>query len=215
MTSALRPLLLAAVLAHPQSAAACPAKQVTSDYARRVERALFAKRDVWGEALIRSAAGPTYDAVRRHLTPLLLVGRPAGTGGQRLTDSGVYYLAFGQPRGPAGRGPVALHVADGGQIVWNRADGPKVALDLGREQYGSCLARLATPNLAGGWLPILETRYVDARGIRYRQESFAAGEPLASFVRLTVDTRPAPGVQVRFAPSRGAPLVVPVAAGAL
>ena len=77
-------------------------------YVRAVERALLEKRDTWGEAVLRTPGGPSYKAVRRHLKPLLLVGH--------LTDSGVYYLAFGRPVGP-----VALHVADGGEILSRRA----------------------------------------------------------------------------------------------
>src|SRR5437660_7806895 len=108
-------LAVAASMLRPTAegaAATCPQKRVSPEYAQRVRQALLAGRDIWGEALVRSPAGPTYDAARRFLAPLMLVGRPAGTGGRRLTDSGVYYLAFGQPRSAGGRGPLALHVAD-------------------------------------------------------------------------------------------------------
>jgi hypothetical protein len=40
--------------------------------------------------LLRRAEGATYAGAARYLKPLLLVGRPAGTKGTRLTDSGVY-----------------------------------------------------------------------------------------------------------------------------
>ena len=50
--------------------------------------------------------------------------------------------------------------------------------------YGACLSKLAPARLAGGWLPILETRY---RG--YSQESFAARLPetgsLVSFLSVS------------------------------
>jgi len=175
-----------------------------------VQRALLAEQDVWGNALIRSRAGPTYEGVRRYLTPLLLAGHVAADKGKLLTDSGVYYLPFGQPFGARGADSAALHVADGSQIVSERVDGRKLSVDVGvhgRERYGSCLARLASPSLYSGYLPILESRYTDAAGVRYDQESFAARVPqnhsLVSFVRLTVDTRPAAitGVQLRFTPS--------------
>ena len=39
----------------------------------------------------------------------------------------------------------------------------------GREPFGSCLSRLSQPTLADGYLPILETRYVDGAGVRYRR----------------------------------------------
>ena len=88
------------------------------------------------------------------------------------------------PAGPQGAGSVALHVADGSQIVSERVGGPSLTVDVGGERFGSCLRRLTPARLAGGWLPILETRY---RG--RSQESFAARVPevgtLVSFVRVT------------------------------
>jgi hypothetical protein len=182
----------------------CPALRPDRAYVARVERALLDPRDSWGDALLRLPGGPTYAAARRYLAPLLLVGRPAGTSGLRLTDSGVYYLAFGQPAAPDGGGAVALHVADGGEIVAGIATGPKLQLFVGAEgleRYGSCLARLATPSLLRGYLPVLETSYVDAAGIRYREESFATHIPetsaLVSFVRLSVDIPRGARVRVR------------------
>ncbi|HEY7207163.1 MAG TPA: hypothetical protein VH416_02895 [Gaiellaceae bacterium] len=75
----------------------------------------------------------------------------------------------------------------------------------GRERFGSCAARLGAARLADGYLPILETRYLDAGGTRYRQESFAARIPrldsLVSFVRITADARGSAGATVRFSPS--------------
>ena len=172
-----------------------------------VARALRAKRDVWGDQLLRAPGGPTYAGARRYLAPLLLARAGGGT---PLTDSGVYYLAFGRPAGPQGSGSVPLHVADGSQIVSQRWQGRKLTVRVGsggRERYGSCLARLPAPALAGGWLPILRTAYTDAGGVRYRQESFAAPLPesdvLASFIRVAVDARgiPGDGVLVRFSAS--------------
>ena len=60
--------------------------------------------------------------------------------------------------------------------------GQATPIEAGEERYGSCLARLATPQLEDGWLPILETSYTDAGGHEYREESFASD---ASYVRLT------------------------------
>jgi hypothetical protein len=190
------------------SGTACPQPALAPGYVRSVTAALGARRDVWGNRLIASRAGPTYGAANRSLRPLLL----AGAAGRRpLTRSGVHYLPFGIPPGVQGLTAVALHVADGGEIVARRIGGPSLAIAVGadgRERYGSCLARLATPTLAGGWLPILETGYTDATGVRYRQESFAAragtGRVLTSFVRVTVDTRKAvAAATVRFEASRG------------
>ena len=108
-------------------------------------------------------------------------GRPAGSGSRR---SGVYYLPFAQPDGPLGAGTVALHVADGSEIVSQRVGGPALEVSVAGGPYGACLARLTPATLADGWLPILETRYSG-----YTQESFAARIPetrsLVSFVRVT------------------------------
>ncbi|MGZ4462594.1 MAG: hypothetical protein ACXVZP_07125 [Gaiellaceae bacterium] len=189
----------------------CPRAQTGAGYATRVERALASGRDVWGESLLRSAKGPTYASIAGLLRPLLLVGRPAGTSGDRLTDSGVYYLPLAQPSGVRGALSVALHVADGSQIVSERGDGASLTISVGaagRERYGSCLARLVPASLADGYLPILETGYVDASGASYRQESFTTRIPetrsQVSFVRLTVAPR-SKEVSIRFDSSGGAP----------
>jgi hypothetical protein len=79
---------------------------------------------------------------------------------------------------------VALHVADGSEVVSERVGGPALEVSVGGERYGSCLARLTPARLADGWLPILRTRYAG-----YAQESFAAHVPetgsLVSFVRVS------------------------------
>jgi hypothetical protein len=196
----------------PGDPRSCPVERLNSAYSRAVERALRAGRDVWGETLLRSAAGPTYQAVRRYLKPLLLAGHVPGRRSVPLTDSGVYYVPFAVPQGPTEPGPVALHLADGSEIVSEQTSGPRLVISVGadgNERYGSCLARLGTPRLAAGYLPVLETRYVDASGVRYQQESFAARIPQTSspvsFVRLTVDPRgsAASRIVVRFTPSVG------------
>jgi hypothetical protein len=184
---------------------ACPQQRATSAYTGRVERALRAGRDLWGEALLAAPGGPTLSGARRYLTPLLLARARKRTS---LTESGVYYLPLAQPLGVQGAGSVALHVADGSQILSQRADGRRLTILVGargRERYGSCLARLRPARLADGYLPILETAYVDAAGARYRQESFVARMPqtrsLVSFVRLTVDARRSSAATLRFTPS--------------
>jgi hypothetical protein len=178
----------------PASAVPCRPPPLSSSYVRRVRAALVAKRDIWGNALLRMNSGPTYERAQRYLEPLFHAEGPQM---RRLTDSDVYYLAFAQPHGPAGGGTVALHVADGSEIISDRVDGSKLALDVGpdgRERYGSCTARLSSPRLFRGYQPILETGYVDENGVRFTQESFATRvsetDSLVSFVRLTID---APG----------------------
>ncbi len=186
---------------------ACAAPTVTPAYAGSVRRALSAKQDIWGNALIARKDGPTYASVQRLLKPLLFARARRGT----LTWSGVYYLPFGQPLGVRGAHSVALHVADGSEIIGRSARGPSLKVFVGAhgdERYGSCLDRLTPARLASGYLPILETQYVDAAGNRYRQESFAVrglrtGQ-LVSFVRLISTARSASGALLRFAAGGGA-----------
>jgi hypothetical protein len=186
--------------------ASCP--PLPHDYA--VQAALNSRSDIWGNQLLNTPGGPTYAAAHRYLHPLMLVGPPAGKDPHRLTDSGVYYLAFGRPDDNSGARVVDLHVADGSQIVSGRVRGPSLSVDVGlraNERYGSCLARLAPAKLAGGYLPILKTSYRDASGVRYSQESFATRIPqtgrLVSFVRVTIDPRHSghPRARARFTAS--------------
>lgn len=192
--------------AAPTRATSCR-PTLSAEAARRVDRALTARTDLWGNALLAAPGGPTYARARRYLPPLFLAGQPKQ---QPLTDSGAYYLAFGAPTGDGGGGPVALHVADGGEIVSDRVGGQSLTIGVGSaggEPYGSCLSRLAPPALSGGYLPILDTSYTDGNGVHVRQESFAARVPetsaLVSFVRLTVGATAAPDEQVRLTPSQG------------
>jgi hypothetical protein len=181
----------------------CAVQPLSPAYAGSVRRALGAKQDVWGNALIARPNGPTYGAVRRLLKPLLF----ARTKTKPLTTSGVYYLPFAQPLGVRGARTVALHVADGSEILSQTAKGPSVKVFVGpdgRERYGSCLSRLTPAQLGDGFLPILETQYVDAAGNRYEQESFSVrglgtGE-LVSFVRLTATAGSGSGAVVQLVP---------------
>ena len=174
---------LAAVVLSGNPAAAAPAQACQSIPLPAAARAATASAlasgpDIWGERLLSTPGGPRLEAARALLPPLFYAW---ASGGVPLTSSGVYYLPFGEPAGPLGTGAVDLHLADGSQIVVASAVGDR-SLTLrvgahGAERYGSCLARLAGPALAGGYLPILETGYRDAEGGRYRQESFAATVP--------------------------------------
>ncbi len=197
---------LAAASASPAVVAArpsCTHRPISPAYAGSVRRALAARQDVWGNSLIARPNGPTYGSVRRLLKPLLF----ARSKTKALTTSGVYYLPFAQPLGVRGAHTVALHVADGSEILSQTAKGPRVKVFVGadgHERYGSCLSRLSPARLADGFLPILETQYVDAGGTRYRQESFSVrglgtGE-LVSFVRLTADAASAHGAVIQLVP---------------
>jgi len=178
--------LLALAFAGPARACATPHASAAS--VRRIDAALRARTDVWGASLLAAPAGPTYAAASKFLAPLLYARGPHGA---RLTASGVYYLAFGLPQGAAGTSAVALHVADGSEILWHSTRGPSLLVEVGEgrgERYGSCVERLEPARLAEGWLPVLETGYADAAGTHYHEESFAGRGPgggLASYVHLS------------------------------
>ena len=185
----------------------CREGHLSSRYLRRVSDALHARGDEWGRILLGSKSGPTYARVSRYLPPVFLA---VAAHGRPLTDSGVHYAPFSQPGGTRGASSVALHVADGSEIISRKAHGRRLTVGVGlggHERYGSCLRRLRLPTLAEGYLPILETQYADRDGVRYTQESFATHVPqtrsLVSFVKVTADARfsRAQVVRVRFTPS--------------
>ncbi|HEX4521554.1 MAG TPA: hypothetical protein VH063_18415 [Gaiellaceae bacterium] len=182
---ALIPVLLTAAIrvgsAPAVVAGGCAAPRATAAYAAKVTRALASGHDLWGDALLKSPGGPTFLGASGHLAPILYARSAKG---RPLTRSGVYYLPFSEPEGSLGAGTVALHVADGSEIISNRVGGPALEVGVAGGPYGSCVSRLAPARLASGWLPILDTRYEG-----YSQESFAARIPetgsLVSFVRVS------------------------------
>ena len=191
----------------PKTLSACAPPRATAAHTNRVERALRTRHDLWGNQLLSAPDGPSYEAARRLLPPLLYARAP---GKKALTESGVYYVPFGQPLGARGAGSVALHVADGSQVIAERVGGRRLTIFVGakgRERYGSCLARLGSARLAAGYQPIMSTTYADSARVRYRQESFAAQTSetgsLVSFIKLDVDARraSAKAVQIRLKPS--------------
>jgi len=198
-----------AVGARPAAGNACAPRLVTSAYASSVEQAVASGRDLWGGRLLRAPGGPTYAAARQLLAPLTQGMQWAG---RPLTKTGSYYLPLSFPFTPNGSTVFALHVADGSEIVTRRVGGPSllVYVGSGRELYGSCASRLQPARLADGFLPILQTAYTDAAGVRYRQESFVGraygaygARSVISFVRLTVDARRSThGATVRLVPWR-------------
>lgn len=173
-------------------------------YIDRVNRALAAQDDLWGEELLHAPQGPTLAGSLSFLHPLWHQSRWYST-------SEVYYLPFGMEDDLAGGRDFALHYADGSEIVTRRAELPPAAMPAsappsagqritffvgpqGKERYGRSLFRLTTPQLSDGYLPILITRYRDASGNRYREESFALRVPkthrLLSFIHFTVEAGP-------------------------
>src|SRR5690349_11059690 len=88
----------------------CEPASVEPAYATRIEKALGAGRDRWGERLLAADGGPTFAAAAQVLAPLLYAAGPRGA---RLTASGVYYLPFTLPTSVGGARGFGLHVADG------------------------------------------------------------------------------------------------------
>ena len=197
-------LVTAFAVTRPAAAATCAPRAATSAYEGSVRAATNSGRDVWGDELLAARNGPTFAAANRFLAPLLYATQ---RGRRPLTSSGVYYLAFSYPRYEDSGIAYGLHVADGSEIITRRVGGPHLTILVGGERYGSCLERLQPAKRAEGWLPILQTGYTDAGGVRYHQESFvghvANARSIVSFVQLTVDTTRAkrPAV-IRFRASR-------------
>jgi hypothetical protein len=192
------------------SATGCSPRLAPPAYTASVQQAVASNEDVWGARLLHARDGPTYAGARRFLAPLTAAveweGRP-------LTASGSYYVPLSFPFTSYGSTVYALHVADGSQIVTRRIGGPSLTVYVGdgRERYGSCPGRLRPARLAEGYLPVLETSYADAGGVRYRQESFVGraygkrygARSVISFVRLDVDASSASrGATVRLVPWR-------------
>ncbi len=171
--------------------------------------ALASPRDSWGGRLLAAPAGATATAASSFVPPLFYA-RAAGR--RSLTASGAYYLPLTGPAGPLGSSRVWLDLADGSGLLAGSVSGAALTLSVGSrggERFGSCLGRLGTPALAEGYLPILETRYRDAGGAAYEEESFAASvhgiAGLVAFVRLAVDARAASRpVELRFSLSQPA-----------
>jgi hypothetical protein len=193
--------------ARPAAASACGPRWATAAYTGSVREAVSSGRDLWGNRLLAARSGPTYAGARQYLTPLLhAVQRQQ----RPLTPSGFYYVPLSFPFTSYGSTVFALHVADGSEIITRHIGGASLSIYVGKgtERYGSCESRLQPARLAGGYLPIVQTSYVDAAGVRYRQESFVGrsygvygAKSVISFVKLQVDARNArAGATVRLVP---------------
>jgi hypothetical protein len=193
--------------ARPAAASTCGPRWATAAYTGSVRQAVTSGRDLWGERLLSARGGPTYAAALRYLTPLLhAIQRQQ----RPLTPSGFYYIPLSFPFTSYGSTVFALHVADGSEIITRHVGGPSLSIYVGKgnERYGACEARLHPARLAAGYLPIVQTSYVDAAGVRYRQESFVGrsygsfgARSVISFVKLHVDARGAhAGATIRLVP---------------
>ena len=193
--------------ARPAAASTCGPRWATAAYTGSVRQAVDSGLDLWGTRLLATPGGPTYAAAQRYLTPLLhAVQRKQ----RPLTPSGFYYIPLSFHFTAYGSTVFALHVADGSQIITRYVGGPSLSIYVGKgnERYGACESRLQPARLAGGYLPIVQTSYVDAAGVRYRQESFVGrsygafgAKSVISFVKLQVDARRArAGATARLVP---------------
>ncbi len=198
---------------------------LSQEYVKGVNDALHARHDVWGDQVLARPEGPTYDNVKDYLVPLM-------HGDPDLTDSGTYYIPFGQHHGKQDLSlENALHVADGSQFYSNSPANNPFSEQYGNtwniyvgaegdEPYGSSPGRLKPPDLADGY-PILQTEYVDAQGVRYRQESFVARTSeipdaagfgnLVSWIRVAVEPGASTAKQtlLNFVPSKHRPSDIP------
>jgi hypothetical protein len=211
LAAAVALLAFAASAARARSSnAGCGPRLASPGYTSSVQQAVASNSDLWGSALLRAHGGPSLAAAGRFLAPL---NEAVEWEGRPLTATGAYYLPLSYPFSSYGSTVYALHVADGSEIVTRRVGGPSLSIYVGsgKERYGSCAARLRPARLAEGYLPILETSYTDAGGVRYRQESFVGraygkvygARSIISFVRLDVDaTRASRGATVRLVPWR-------------
>ena len=186
------------------AASSCGPRWATPAYTASVQRAIDSATDLWGNQLLASRTGPTLAAAQRLLAPLLLATQRQ----QRpLTPSGFYYVPLSFEFRSTGPAVFALHVADGSEIITRHVGGPSLSFYVGngRERYGSCTQRLQPAKLADGYLPIVQTSYVDANGVKYTQESFVgraySARSVVSFVKLHVDASTArSGASVRLVP---------------
>jgi hypothetical protein len=202
-------LVAAASATTATTSGACPARVATSAYTASVRAAVASKHDLWGGQLLRARGGPTFAAARRFLTPLT---QGIEWNRRPLTKTGSYYLPLSYPFTPYGSTVFALHVADGSQIVTRHVGGATLSIYVGNgaDLYGSCATRLQPSRLQAGYLPVLQTAYIDASGTHYRQESFVGRAPgpggarsVVSFLRLSIDARKSKrGATIRLVPWR-------------
>lgn len=166
-------------------------------YEQRLNQALLAKRDVWGEELMARPDGVTYENIKDLLRPMTLVG-------DYVTTSGVHYVVFGEPSSVTGGDDCALHVADGSEIISrHHKTGRRTVFYVGEngdERFGQNLDKLCEPRLVDDYQPVLLSEYRDAHGVIHGQESFVAHIPetasLVSFIKF-VPTRMRAGEAVK------------------
>lgn len=157
--------------------------------AATVEQVLNSGTDLWGEAALKQAGGPSYGFFADLLEPMRYCDAPFRH----------YPLALGAPHSPI----KARLISNGSAINalarqrnWNGETGTPVTMRVGRDLavFGDDLARLEGPKFDKGYYPIVQLRYRhDAHA--YEQEVFAPTDDEGSqhgvaYVRFTVADGP-------------------------
>jgi hypothetical protein len=148
------------------------------------------RTDIWGEAAIRSPAGPSYEFFKDLLPPLRYVN----------TAFKHYPIVLSAPLAP-----VKARLASNGSGINLRAEKPPMWKEAGTpveflvgdkgERFGAHIDQLDGPRLYRGWLPVVQLAY-SAGGVRYIQEAFAPvnqGSPSPGAVFVLFDTPKGPG----------------------
>jgi hypothetical protein len=171
-----------------------PADQPTfpADYVDRVQAALRAGDDTWGDQLMGLPNGPTMANMRDLLVP-------ATHGDDFWHDNRWSYLPLTYPMPDLAHfgdeRDFSFHFADGSQINSDFADSRtrqwvKFYVGDGDELYGSAETRLRQPTLADGFQPVLQNHYTDEQGRSYERESYvtrlSTSDRLMSMVHFTV-----------------------------
>src|SRR4029079_1711793 len=140
-----------------------------------LDQVLTSPLDLWGEAALKQPGGPSYEFFAGRVPPLRYVE----------TSFHVYPYVLSAP-GAAVKGRLA---ADGSAINalarqpnWRGEGGVPVTFRVGvpRTLFGLDAHLLEGPNLADGYLPIVETKYrlnADQSALAYREECFADVDP--------------------------------------
>lgn len=177
-------------------------KPLIRAYARRVEEALDANRDIWAEEVLSRPEGATYELdlgknpnltyehIKDYLPPLrtvnasfkhypIVLGLKEGEEKIRLVSDGSQIGCSLNP----------WRLDGGGWTAWFQPD-LKVFILVGEHEtaFGVDLRKLKGPSYLRGYLPIVQLSYV-ADGVLYGEEVFAASIPglepkLFAYVKL-------------------------------
>lgn len=173
----------AAMLAAIASPAAVSAQSMSTNRTT-LQKAIAARRDVYGEAAMRQPNGPSYEFFADLIPPIryarlagfehypLVLGMSGGAFKARLVSNGSAINA---------RGKAPEWLDTGSPVTFSMGNGAV---------FGADLAQLDGPRYSLGYLPIVETVYREG-DTAYREEVFAGvsapfGESAACFVRFSL-----------------------------